>query len=104
MGTSGNMPTSNNYVKYTISIYQNSQSVSGNYSNVTVSVRFFRTNTGYSTYGCGTCYCKINGSTYSATVNSSQKITNSGIILFSKTLDIYHNADGSKYLGPVNTK
>ncbi len=98
MGTSGNMPTSNNYVKYTISIYQNSQSVSGNYSNVTVSVRFFRTNTGYSTYGCGTCYCKINGSTYSATVNSSQKITNSGIILFSKTLDIYHNADGSKYL------
>ena len=98
MGTSGNMSTSNQYVKYTISISQNSQSVSGNYSNVTVSVRFFRTNSGYSTYGSGMCYCKINGSTYSATVSPSQKITNSGITLFSKTLDIYHNSDGSKYL------
>lgn len=79
METSGNVPTSNNYVKYTISIYQNSQSVSGNYSNITVSVRFFEQIL-VTTYGCVTCYCKINGSTYSSTVNSSQNITNSGII------------------------
>ncbi|MDO4504564.1 MAG: hypothetical protein Q4B84_05475 [Clostridia bacterium] len=46
MGTSGNMSTSNQYVKYTISINQNSQNVSNNYSNVTVTVRFFRTNSG----------------------------------------------------------
>ena len=52
----------------------------------------------YATYGSGTCYCKINGTTYSATVSPSQKITNSGINLFSKTLDIYHNNDGSKNL------
>lgn len=51
-----------------------------------------------STYGSGTCYCKINGTTYSATVSSGQKITNAGIDLFSRTLDIYHNTDGSKYL------
>lgn len=98
MGTSGNMSTSNQYVKYTISISQNSQNISGNYSNATVSVRFFRTNSGYTTYGSGTCYCKIHGITYSATVSPSQKITDSGINLFSKTLDIYHNNDGTKTL------
>lgn len=98
MGTSGNMSTSNQYVKYTVSISQNSQSVSGNYSNVTVSVRFFRTNSGYTTYGSGICFCKINGTTYSTTVSPSQKITDSGINLFSKTLDIYHNSDGTKTL------
>ena len=47
MSTSGNMSTSNQYVKYTISINQNSQNVSNNCSNVTVTVRFFRTNSGY---------------------------------------------------------
>ena len=98
MSTSGNMSTSNQYVKYTISINQNSQNVSNNCSNVTVTVRFFRTNSGYTTYGSGTCCCKINGTTYSATVSPSQKITDSGINLFSKTLDIYHNNDGTKTL------
>ena len=98
MGTSGQMSTSNTYVKYTISISQNSQSVSNNTSNVTVSVRFFRTNTGYETYGTGTIYCKINGTTYSAAVSPSQKITNSGIVLFSQNLNISHNNDGSKTL------
>ena len=98
MGTSGNMSTSNQYVKYTISINQNSQNVSNNCSNVSVYVRFWRDNSGYTTYGSGTCYCKINGTTYSATVSPSQKITDSGINLFSKTLDIHHNNDGTKTL------
>lgn len=92
MGTSSTFGTSNSHVKYNIKINQNSQSIDGNYSNVSVWVDFWRD------YGSGTCYCKINGTTYSATVSSSQKITNSGITLFSKTLDIYHNADGSNYL------
>lgn len=98
MGTSGTMNTSNQYVKYNITINQNWQSISENKSNVTVNVYFWRTNSGYTTYGSGTCYCKINGVTYSASVSPSQKITNSGITLFSKTLDIYHNSDGSKQL------
>lgn len=98
MATSGEMSTSNTHVKYNISINQNWQSIEGNYSNVTVSINFWRNNIGYTTYGSGTCYCKINGTTYSATVSPSQKITNAGIVLFSKTLDIYHNADGSKDL------
>lgn len=97
-GTSGAMSTSNTHVKYTISIVENSTNVSNNTSNVTVSVRFYRTNTGYTTYGTGTVYCAINGTTYSAAVTPSQKITNSGIVLFSKTLDIGHDSDGSKTL------
>lgn len=98
MATSGALSTSNDKIKYTITITQNSQNASANTSNVTVSVRFYRTNTGYETYGTGTVYCKINGTTYSAAVTSSQKITNSGIVLFTKTLNISHNSDGSKTL------
>ena len=98
MAVSSAMTTDNVYVKYTISVTQNSQNVTNNASNVTVSVRFYRTNTGYTTYGTGTVYCKINGTKYSASVTPSDKITNSGIVLFSKTLNIPHNADGSKSL------
>lgn len=98
MATSSAMSTDNQYIKYTISITQNSQSVTNNTSNVTVQVRFYRTNTGYTSYGYGTVYCKINGTTYSASVTSSQKITSSGIILFTKTLNISHNTNGTKTL------
>ena len=98
MGKSGALSTSNQYVKYTIEIIENSQSIPNNTSNVTVKVRFYRTNTGYETYGTGTVYCKINGTQYSASVSSSQKITNSGIVLFSKTLTIAHGTDGKKTL------
>lgn len=98
MATSSAMGTDNQYIKYTISVTQNSQSITGNTSNVTVQVRFYRTNTGYTTYGTGTVYCTINGTSYSASVTSSQKITNSGIVLFTKTLNIGHNTDGTKTL------
>ncbi len=98
MATSNPMSTSNTNIKYTISITQNSQSIIDNTSNVTVSVRFYRTNTGYESYGTGTVYCKINGVQYTANVTSSQKITSSGITLFTKTLNISHNADGTKTL------
>lgn len=98
MATSSAMSTSNTHVKYTISITQNSQSVANNTSNVTVSVRFYRTNTGYTTYGNGTVYCKINGTQYSASVTPSQKITSSGIVLFTKTLNVSHGTDGKKTL------
>lgn len=98
MATSGALSTNNEYIKYKITITQNSQSVSNNTSNVTVSVKFYRTNTGYETYGTGTVYCTINGTQYTAAVTSSQKINSSGIVLFSKTLNIAHNSDGTKKL------
>lgn len=98
MATSSALSTSNQFVKYTISITQNSQSITNNTSNVTVSVRFYRTNTGYTTYGTGTLYVKINGTTYTQSVTPYDEITNSGITLFTKTLDIAHGDDGAKTL------
>lgn len=98
MASSGSFGTSNPYVKYTVTITQNSQNISANTSNVTVSVRFFRTNTGYETWGSGTIWCKIDGTTYTASIQPHQKITSSGIVLFSKTLDIRHTQDGTKHL------
>ena len=96
MATSGAFTTSNKYINYRIEVTQNWQSVEGNYSNVTVKVWVWRTNTGYTTYGSGTLYCGIDGTSYSQSITSSQKITNSGIYLFERTVDIYHNGDGTK--------
>lgn len=98
MATSSAMSTTNDKIKYKITITQNSQSVANNTSNVTVSVRVYRTNTGYTTYGTGTVYCTINGTQYTESITSSDKITSSGIVLFTKTLNIAHSADGSKTL------
>lgn len=98
MGTSPAMDTNNQYVKYKITVTQMSRDFVNNTSSVLVTVRFYRTNTGYSTYGTGTVYCKINGTTYSAAVKPSQKITSSGINLFQMQLNIPHNPDGSKKL------
>lgn len=96
MPTSQNFDTSNKYIKYRIQVTVNSQSIENNTSNITVKVLFFRTNQGYTTFGSGTCYCGINGTSYSQAVTSSQKITSSPIALFTKTVDIPHDNDGSK--------
>lgn len=98
MATSSAMSTTNDKIKYKITITQNSQSVANNTSNVTVSVRVYRTNTGYTTYGTGTVYCTINGTQYTEAITSSDKITSTGIVVFSKTLNISHSADGTKTL------
>lgn len=96
--TSEPFDTSNQFIKYTITVEENSYSVENNSSNVTVSIFFYRTNTGYTTYGNGTVYCFIYNNTYSQTVTSSDKITNDGIYLFTRTLDIPHNDDGTRNL------
>ncbi|WAA10338.1 DUF859 family phage minor structural protein [Fervidibacillus albus] len=98
MATSGYFDTSNPRIVYWIEAFINSQSTSGNYSNVTVRVWFKRTNSGYQTWGTGTVYCKINGTQYTSNVTPDQKITSTPIKLFEKTLNIYHNSDGTKNL------
>ena len=99
MATSKTFSTNNQYIKYRIETTVNSQNYANNTSNVTVKVFVWRTNTGYTTYGTGTCYCSINGSgNYTNALTSSHKITSSGIYIFSKTLDITHNDDGTKNL------
>ena len=97
MPASSDFSTSNQYIKYDIVVTENSTSIANNTSSVTVKVRAWRTNTGYTTYGEGTCYCEINGTSYSQGINTSQKLTyNSDTVLFSQTVTIPHNADGSK--------
>lgn len=96
--TSGNFPTDNTYIVYWIEIIQNSQNIANNTTNVTVKVWCKRTNTGYTTTGNGTCYCTINGTQYSASITSSQSITSTPRELFTKTMDIAHNSDGTKTL------
>ncbi len=99
MATSNTFNTDNTYIKYRIIVAENSYSVANNTSNVTVKVQAWRTNSGYETYGTGTCYCTIDGTTYNQSISSSQKITyNSYTQLFSKSLTINHNPDGTKAL------
>lgn len=97
MATSSNFSTSNQYIKYRITVTENSYDIATNKSNITVKVDAWRTNTGYTTSGTGTCYCTIDGTKYSASISASQTITyNSHTQLFSKTLDVTHDADGKK--------
>ena len=97
MATSSNFSTSNQYIKYRIIVTENSTSVANNTSNVTVKVQCWRTNTGYETYGTGTCYVTIDGTQYTQAITTSQKFTyNSYTEIFSKTLNITHNQNGSK--------
>lgn len=98
MATSSQFPTSNDNIVYWLECILNSQNIANNTSNVTVKVWVKRTNTGYTTYGTGTCSCTIDGNHYSAGITSDQKITSTAITLFTKTLDITHNADGAKTL------
>lgn len=98
MAISSTFSTTNERVKYRIECTTNWQDIANNISNVTVKVFAWRTNTGYETYGDGTCYCNINGTAYSQAISWTQKITSSGIYLFSQTVNITHNADGTKNL------
>ena len=96
--TSEAFSTSNQFIKYRFTVTENSYSVENNSSNVTVTVNFYRTNTGHTTYGTGTVYCFIYNTTYSQYVGPDDKITCDGIDLFTRTVDIPHNDDGTRNL------
>ena len=96
---SSTMSTSNQYIKYRVKLTLNSQNVTNNTSNVTVEIQVWRTNTGYTTYGHGTCYVTIDGTQYTSSITNDHKFTyNSYTVIFSRTLNITHNADGKKTL------
>lgn len=100
MASSGTINASNRKdIKASIECVINSQNVNTNKSNVTVKVKVWRTNSGYTTYGPGTVYCTINGTQYSVKVGSNDKISyGTTYTWFTKTLDISHNSDGTKNL------
>jgi hypothetical protein len=93
-------------VKLSLSLKQNSQSVANNSSNVTL------TATASWTYGSWNEYQKpgyviLDGTRYDFKSNFNPNATTSGSkVLFTKTVDIPHNADGSKtvaYSGSYTT-
>ena len=89
--------TNNEFLKYDIWVDLLSQDIATNTSSVRVRVWAWRTNN-YTTDGWGTCYCNINGSSYSNSWTYGQKPIsyNSDTLLFDRTVTINHDADGSK--------
>lgn len=81
-------------VTLSISCVQNSQSVANNTSNVTVTVKATSVNGSYNLLSPSGS-CTINGTRYTFTHNFDKNVTTT---LFTKTLDITHNSDGTKIL------
>ena len=97
MATSPYFSTSNQYIEYDIHVDEISTDITNNTSYIRVWVIAWRTNTGYTTYGSGTCYCTVNGTSYSQSIGPSQKIEyESDTVLFDKYLTIPHDSDGKK--------
>ncbi len=97
MATSSNFSTDNSFIKYRIVVTENSYDRDTNTSEVNIKVQAWRTNTGYTTSGTGTCYCTIDGTKYTQSISSSQTITyNSYTTLLNKTVTIEHEQDGTK--------
>lgn len=97
MATSSNFSTDNGFIKYRIVVTENSYDRDTNTSEVNVKVQAWRTNSGYTTSGTGTCYCTIDGTKYTQSITGSQAITyNSYTTLLNKTVTIEHEQDGSK--------
>lgn len=71
------------------------QSITGNYSDVTATLYYSRTNTGYTTEGDWSGSITINGTTTSGSKHIV--ITyNSNTVAMTATTRVYHNADGTK--------
>lgn len=97
MATSSTFNTSNQYIKYRIVVTETAIDQNANTSTVNIKVDAWRTNSGYTTYGNGTCYANVNGVKYTQAITSSQTIThNSHTVLLNKTVTIEHDTDGKK--------
>ncbi len=88
--------TTNKYINYSVNSQELSYDINSNTSRVRVWIDVWRTNTGYTTYGSGTVYARINGTVYSAGITSSQRITSSAIRLGTWDVTIVHESNGSK--------
>ena len=96
MALSGNFTgsTDNQYIQPKI-VWSASQSTTGNYSDVTATLYYSRTNTGYTTSGTWSGSITINGTKVSG--SKSISITyNSNTKAMSAKVRVPHNSDGSK--------
>ena len=97
MALSGNFTgtTSNQYVQPKIT-WSATQSVSGNYSDITATLTYSRTNTGYTTSGTWRGSITINGVTTSGSLSGVSITYNSNTEVLTATTRVEHNSDGAK--------
>ena len=94
--------SSNQYIKWQIEIVQGTQETANNRTYVTVYVKAWRTNSGYTTDGYGRCQLTVNGSAIAdntwAYGDGHALTQNSNTVLHSWAGWIGHNTDGTKTL------
>nr|DAH34374.1 MAG TPA: baseplate protein [Bacteriophage sp.] len=96
MALSGNFPgsTGNQYIRPDI-YWSAAQSQDGNYSDVTATLYYSRTNSGYTTSGTWSGGITIDGQRTAASRHVEISL-NSYTMAVSATVRVYHNADGSR--------
>lgn len=87
--------TANSLITPTIT-WSATQSIDGNYSDVTATLRYSRTNTGYTTDGKWNGTLTINGDTKTVSDYYISISYNSDTVAISHTARVYHNSDGTK--------
>lgn len=92
-GTINGTVTGNSLIKSRITWKENSYSITDNTSNVTVKLLYSRDDY-QTTYGTGSWVLNINGTKY--TGSSYKEISYSWVEVFSKTVTITHDSNGSK--------
>lgn len=94
--TSSTMSTDNQYIKYRIQAVTNSENIVNSTTNVTFKIQAWRTNTGYTTYGTGTAYLVVGGTTYTASISVSQEIKYKNYVtLLTKTVNVPRGEAGN---------
>ena len=91
-----NGTTSNNYVICKLE-WTSVKNEVGNYSDVTATLKYSRTNSGYTTSGKWSGSITINGVKKEASTANEIYITqNSNTVVMSSTVRVYHNSNGTK--------
>lgn len=101
---SGNYSTSNQYIKFYYNITAVYADQARRKAYTYERVYFYRTNTGYTTYGTGSMTIKYNGTAYTKSITSSNEITNSGITLWSRYWNSRSNTFDTISYGDSGTK
>ena len=92
--------TGNSYIQGKVNWSSSSNGSSANSSNISVSVYFRRTNSGYTSYGKVNTYCVINGGSQKNETGFSVSISNPNTwtLVYAKNWTVGHNSDGSKQI------
>ena len=92
--------TGNSYIQGKVNWSSSSNGSSANSSNISVSVYFRRTNSGYTSYGKVNTYCVINGGSQKNETGFSVSMSNPNTwtLVYAKNWTVGHNSDGSKQI------